>query len=512
MTKRRWIVILIIILVAAVGVVAFMNYQRTQAAAALSKYQTVKLQRGDLTAVVGGTGTVRANQSTYVNWQISGRIAAINVAEGDQVKAGQRLASLAEDSLPQSVISAQGDLVTAQRSLDDLKTSNTARAQAQLTLAQAQKALDDAKDKRTYKDYQRASDAQVNQLEAEYILAQQGVENAQRLYEGVAARPADDPARATYLSQLATAQQKRDHALANLNYAKARPDANEVAQADANVAVAQANLAKAQSEWDRLKNGPDPKDVEAAQARVDALKAALGMVDIEVPFDGTVTEVDSMVGDQVSPATASFRIDDLSRLLVDVQITEVDINQVKVGQTVQLTFDAIPNKEYAGKVSEVGRVGTTSASSQGTVNFTVTIELTNPDEAVKPGMTAAVNIVTSNIPDVLLVPNRAIRTVDGKRVVYLLPSAAPAAGTGTPAAGVSTNGTGGVRARLGAGAAPQGLKMVEIKIGASSDTYSQLTSGDLKEGDQVVLNPPAQSSFGPGGGGPGAAGPGGGGG
>jgi HlyD family secretion protein len=511
MSKRKWIILLVILVLAAVGVLVFVNFQRSQAAASLSKYQTAKLERGELTALVGATGTVRANQSTRVNWQITGRISAINVAEGDQVKAGQRLASLATDSLPQTVISAQGDLVTAQRSLDDLKKSDTAQAQAQLALAQAEKALEDAKDKRTSKDYQRASQAQVDQLQAEYILAQQGVKDAQNLYEGVAARPDDDPARAMFLSQLANAEQKRDRALANLNYAKARPDANEVAQADGQLAVAQANLAKAQSDWDRLKNGPDPRDIAAAQARVDALQATLGMVDVEAPFDGTVTEVNSMIGDQVSPSTASFRIDDLSRLLADVQITEVDINQVKVGQTVALTFDAIPSKEYAGKVVEVGRVGATSTASQGTVNFTVTIELTDPDAQVKPGMTAAVNIVTSSIQDVLLIPNRAIRTVNGKRVVYLLPGAAVANTAGTPAAGVSA-GTGGVRVRLFGSGATAGLQMVEITVGASSDTYSQLTSGDLKEGDLVVLNPPAQSPFGPGsGGGPMQSGPGGGG-
>jgi HlyD family secretion protein len=491
MTKKRWITIIIIVVIVA-GVLGMILYSQSKAQAAnLLKYQTAKLERGELTAQVGATGTVRANQSSQVSWQTSGRIAAINVAEGDLVKTGQRLSSLATDSLSQNVISAQADLVSAQRNLDDLKTSDTARAQAQLTLAQTEKKLEDAKDDRTSKSYQRASQATIDQLHAKYILAQQGVDNAETLYSAVSARPDDDPVRAELLSELATAEKARDSALANLNYAMARPNANEVAQADAAVAVAQANYDDALTEWNRLKDGPDPKDVAAAQARVDALQAAIAMTDLEAPFNGTVTEVNSMIGDQVSPGTASFRVDDLSRLLADVEITEVDINLVKVGQAATLTFDAIANKEYNGKVVEVGQVGT-SSGSQGTVNFKVTVEITDPDEQVKPGMTAAVNIVTTQIENVLLVPNRAVRTVDNKRVVYVLPAVA----TGTAQPGTKTPGTAAPGATAGnASLAAGGLRMVEVKLGASSDTYSQLISGDLKEGDAIVLNPPSTSGF-----------------
>ena len=100
------------------------------------------------------------------------------------------------------------------------------------------------------------------------------------------------------------------------------------------------------------------------------------------------------------------------------------------------------------------------------VNFTVTVELTDSDSAVKPGMTAAVNIVVEEIQDVLLVQNRAVRLVDGTRVVYILENGVP------------------VRK--------------EITLGSSSDTMSVIASGDVKEGDALVLNPPVE--FGPGGG------------
>ncbi|RIK51638.1 MAG: hypothetical protein DCC59_11390 [Chloroflexi bacterium] len=94
----------------------------------------------------------------------------------------------------------------------------------------------------------------------------------------------------------------------------------------------------------------------------------------------------------------------------------------------------------------------------GVVSFTATVELTDADEQVKPGMTAAVSIIVEEVADTLLVPNRAVRLVDGERVVYILKDNLP--------------------------------QPVKITLGSSSDTMSVLVGGDLKEGDLIILNPP----------------------
>ena len=107
---------------------------------------------------------------------------------------------------------------------------------------------------------------------------------------------------------------------------------------------------------------------------------------------------------------------------MDVEVSEVDINSVNIGQPVTLTFDAILGQEYHGEVVEVAQAGT---STNGVVNFKVTVELTDADSSVKPGMTAAVNIVVEEMKDVVLVPNRAVRLVDAQRVVYLLVDGQP---------------------------------------------------------------------------------------
>jgi len=459
------IIIPIIIIAIVAGAVYFFYYrnkQQTQTTAN-TKYQTEVIKRGSLTAIVGATGTVRSNQSASLAWQATGKIGAINAKLYDVVNTDQVLATLDKESLPQSIIGAEADLVTAQRNLDNLRNSDVAKSQAQLKLANAEKALSDAIDTRNDKNYKRADESIIDAARANYYIAVQAVKDAQDVFDQFVDRAETDILRAQALSKLSAAKQTRDRDLANLNYLLGNPDQTEIDQADANVSVAKANLADAQREWDRLKNGPDPQDIIAAEARVEAIKVTLNSVNLKAPFKGTVTDSNSLVGDQVVPGTVSFRIDDLSRLLVDVQVPEVDINKIAVSQPAQFSFDAINGKEYNGKVIEVGQVG---IPVQGVVNFTVTIEMSDADAAVRPGMTAAVNVIVSQLDNVLLVPNRGVRLVNGKQVIYILKNNVP-----TP---------------------------ITVELGSTSDTYSEIKSGDVKEGDSIILNPPAQVG-GPGG-------------
>lgn len=454
--KRRTILIVAAIIVLAVS--AFFIYRSVQQKQqANAQFQTVDLTRGNLTAIVGATGTVRANQTALISWSTNGQIANILVSVGDKVTAGEELANLVETSLPQSVILATADLITAQRNLENLENSNTAFAQAQVNLADAQKNYNNAAGNQLYSNTSRNTNQdQIDIATTAVTLAKDKVDKAQKYYDRFSETSDTDPTKAAALSSLANARQSLDQAQKNLNYFLNVPTTLDVTQSDAKVALAKAKLEDAQREYDRLKNGPDPQDILAAQARVTALEATIGMASLTAPFAGTVTESTNMVGDEVTPGAASFRIDDLSHFLVDVQVSEVDINRIKVGQTANLSFDAISGKTYEGRIKSASGVGTAAASG---VNFTVTIELLNPDELVLPGMTSAVNIIVNQIDNVLIVPNRAVRTINQNLVVYILKNNVP-----TP---------------------------ITIEIGASSDTESEIVSGDVKEGDQIVLNPPS---------------------
>ena len=448
--KKRWIWIA----AGAIGVVviaALILSARARSSAA-SAFQTEEVATGSLTALVGATGTVHANQAATLTFQTTGTVEAVEARSGDRVRKDEILATLERTSLSSNVILAQADLADAERALEEVLISKTARAQAELALANAEDALKDEQYHWTVQqEGYRASPETVRAAEAKLVLAEEEVDH----YEGLYRRASGETDKAQSLVNLNAAQQRRDAALRNLNWYKGKPSENDLAILDAKVAVAEAALEDARRAYERVKDGPNEADVAAAQARVDAARASLELAQISAPFAGTITSVDIKPGDLVTPGTAAFGLADLSHLLVDVAISEVDIDRVKPGQTVTLTLDAILDKTYQGKVTEVGQVG---MSVQGVVNFEVEVEVLNPDESIKPGMTAAVDIVVTELVDVLLIPNRSVRVQDGQRVVYVM--------------------------RDGQ------LAQVEITLGASSDSYSQVLEGDLQAGDLIVLNPP----------------------
>lgn len=462
--KRPLIIILLIIVLAGGGYFVYTGYQQAQTAAQNS-FQTVALKKGNLTATIGASGIVRPYQTTTVNWQISGRIAKINVKEGDKVSVNQILAELDASTLSPNLILARSDLINAKRNLDNLKNSTVARAQAQNNLLQAEKALEDAKLNRYSKNLAPVDKATLDQKQADLLIAKDFLKKKQEDFTKFEKLAENDPIRARFYGPVIQAQQKVDQIEHDLAWLASLPDPVEVARADAAIVVAQAKLNDAQREWDRLKNGPDSQDIAAAQAKVDSIEASLAYTQIKAPINGTITDIKSMPGDLVNAGTVSFRIDDLSRQLVDVQITEVDINRVKLDQVARISFDAIQNKEYNGKVVEIAPFGTTV---QGVVNFTVTVELTDADAQVRAGMTASINLTVEQLNNILLVPNRAVRLRSGQRIVYILENGSP--------------------------------KSVDITLGATSDTASQVIKGDVKENDEIILNPPAAAfSGGPGG-------------
>ena len=421
---RRWTIAVAIVLGVAVLFLIF----RPGRGSPVNQFQTVVIERGNLVATVGATGTVRARQSANLVWQTTGTVAEVNAAVGDEVAEGQVLAALDKASVPQNVILAEADLVSAKQALEDLENSKTNSAQALIAMRDAKTAFDKAYDYRQSLNYpvERSDVRIVSEVGPGGVVVQV-------------------PKIKTYKSDATQ---------------------DEIDKADADLALKESQYEDAKRAYERVKDGPNPEDLAAARARVEAAQATLNLARLASPFSGTVTEANPIVGDQVSVGAPGFRVDDLSYLQVDVDLSEIDINSVSVGQPVTLSFDAILNTPYNGVVTEVSQAGNTS---QGVVNFTVTVKITDADELVKPGMTAAVNIVVKEINDAVLVPSRAVRLMNNDYVVYILKDGMP--------------------------------QQVKVRLGSSSDTMSVVVGGDLNVGDEVILNPPA--NFQPGNGGPG---------
>jgi HlyD family secretion protein len=332
------------------------------------------------------------------------------------------------------------------------------------TLSDANQAVKDAQDAYDRITRKRVSDALIEDTADQISQTQDQLKRMEYFYNRFFSHLADgNRNKAQMIINLTNIREN----LASLN-AKYSWYTSPAKETDIAISLAGLNLALAQQkdaqrELDRLKDSKNTDDLNAARAKVAAAQATFDLSTITAPFNGAITQTGPQTGDRVTSGQTAFRVYDLSKLMVDLQISEVDINNVALNQSVTINFDAIPNKMYNGLVSKVDMA---AQAGQGGVNFNVTVTLTDADEQVKPGMSAAVTITVKQVSGTLLVPNRAIRMVaGGQRVVYVLKNDLPVP--------------------------------VIVRLGATADANSQVVGGDLKEGDLIILNPPVPTSSAP---------------
>lgn len=515
---KKLIIGIVVLSLIGIGLLAINLFQARAQSEVISNLQTEAARRGELEITIDATGVVRAEQSAFLRWKTTGTVEEVKVKAGDQVSTGNTLAVLQEESLAQDVILAQAELIEAQKALDDLYRSQTQQALAQQAMEDAQQALEDAarpealqaegleklaKAKEAVEDAEmvlyivekHVSQSAIDQAYASMILKERTLKDTRKQVEKIERRlnlPKSElqpwESQSLYRKilkalnlklandQLVYEQSEEKYtnllapvdptdlaiAEANLALAKAQliqaeRDWEQVKDglSETEIAVLEAELADAQREWERLKDGPNEDDITAAQARITAAKAALSQTTILAPFDGLITQVSSTPGDLVTSGDIAFRLDDTSRLIVEVDVSEIDVNRLGPGLPVILTLDSVLAKEYDGRVIDVPSVGEVN---QGVANFRVKVEIINPDENVKPAMTSDAIFVINKLDDVLLVPNRALRFIEGQRVVYILQN--------------------------------DQITPIAITLGSSSNTYSQVLEGNLDPGDQIVIDPP----------------------
>jgi HlyD family secretion protein len=504
---RLMIILVILAAVVVGGVKLVQGNQVQQARAILAGYKLTQVGKGTMTATVSGTGNVHTYQSATLAWKISGRVDVINVKVGDVVKADQVLASLALSSLPQNYIQSQADLIAAQTDVDNLKTvDQLAVATAEEAVTDAANALQTAKDAYSYLKNRIGSQVEIDYAKARILQMQQNLDFLQDELTAVCNPPrcrGGAARNAQILAQIAQASRTLQAGQANLDYFQGNEAAtSDLEKAESQVTLAQARLQKAQDDLATLKGGPTDAKVVAAQAKIAVIQDKLAQKDLTAPFDGTITAVNNLPNDLVKSGKLAFRIDVTNAMVVDLQISELDVNKVKVGQAAQITFDGIPDKTYNATVDKVGNIGATSG---GVVNFTVTLAMTDADSAVKSGMSASATILVTELNDVLFVPSQAVRKVGNRSMVYVIDTGSTTAGATVSATPIPA-GPSGFAGIAGAISGTNGLRPVTVQVGMTSDTSTQIISG-LKEGDKLVLNPPATTNlFGFGGFGGGAPG------
>ena len=278
-----------------------------------------------------------------------------------------------------------------------------------------------------------------------------------------------EKARANYKAALANVEKAKvivTDTKRTLNRYKALIKENLVSQSDVDTAQTNYDSAVAQIEVVRAQ-------VDQTRSTLDFSRTRLDYAIIRSPVDGIVLSRNVDVGQTVAAsfqAPTLFTIArDLTEMQVNTSVDEADIGLVKSGQKVTFTVDAYPSEMFKGRVSQIRNA---PQVVQNVVTYDVIIEVENPELKLKPGMTANVSIVVAEKRNVLSIPNAALRfRPSGEQKESSQPK------------GIETSAQNRVWALL----ADAKLKFVPVKLGVNNIRYYELTEGDLKEGDNLVV-------------------------
>ncbi len=413
--RKTWIPLLIVLLIAAGGF-GYLYWKQTtlaQAAAATPTLRTTTVRRGSITLSASGAGTLTTSVQNQLSFPTAGTVAKLTVQPGDQVKKGQELAQLGNlDTLQSAVNSAQQDLISAQQALDTLKASAPANlANAQLNLTTAQKAVTDAKSAVVQKGTPRCDQTTTDAYYSKYMQTKNALD---ALGDG-----GGNPD--YYLKTIVPAKNRAAQAYAAYQYC-AGFTSYEIDASHAKLALAEAQLTQAQTDLTTLQknNGVDPMQMATAQNKVDNAQSALDQAKanldgatIKAPYDGTIISVAGQAGDNVGTSTF-ITIADLAHPQVTFQADETDLDKVAIGESAQVTFDALPNKTFTGKVIRIDPALLSSGGTQ-VLQGLIQLDLTKEtDLSVLPqGLTASVILIKAQANNVLTVPIQALRDLGG---------------------------------------------------------------------------------------------------
>lgn len=531
-SKRRLAVVAVaVVLSAAAG----LWYWGDNANAA--EYMTARAERGSLRNTVTATGTLQAVTTVQVGSQASGTISALYADFNSTVRKGQVVAQLDPSVAQAQVQQASANLAQAQAQLQQARASV---AQTQAGVAQSRAGITDARAKAsaagsTTQNQQAgvaAAEANVAVLKAQLDDAASVLRQEQSLLQsGVISQREYLTAQTSYK----TAEARYNQAAAQLRMAQVSAQSSSGAgQAQA---TAQVEQAQAQAQQSQGQVVGAQAQVQNAAAAVEQARAALHLAQINLqhttitsPIDGVVVSRDVNVGQTVAASLSAptlFTIaQDLTQMQVIANIDQADIGLVEQAKGVSFSVDAFPGEEFKGALQQM-RLNPQNV--QNVVTYNVVIDVSNPEQKLKPGMTANLTVTIDERNDVLKVPNSALRfapqAADGQQArngnsngsrrnagrrqgadgAASNNAGAPAGGADTAAAqqgdGADARQQNGARAQfarptepvlpgqvrrvwvMGADGKPQPRR---IKIGLSDGSATEVIEGELRDGDVVV--------------------------
>jgi HlyD family secretion protein len=461
MKRQTWIIIGIVLVAAVVVIGANNNRISAVTQSAASNGQIGQVVRATLSSAVESSGSIAAQDDVALSFRTSGAVAQVNVDVGHRVKTGDVLAKLDTAQLELQVARAElGYLLQRATYSKTVEPDPDRVAAAQAALNNAQTA------------YQIA--LQKSSLSGDQItVGCANLDNAKQAY---------DDATTAYNNYLSD-WRVQVYGTYEVSPQKARLDSARAAydQAQANCTLAQqgVNDSAVTSAWVQLQQAKEnlsslisPREetltvarAQLEQARLTWEQAQLALADAEIvaPFDGVVTRVNIQAGGP-SGAGSAIELADVAHYHINVFVDETEISQVEMGQPAEITLDAAPGAALTGKVSAIDPAGVVV---QGVVNFNVRIDIDPTDTPIKLAMTTNTRILGESRANVLAVPTNAVRSAaDGTLFVIVVD--------------------------------PRGAQRnVTVKTGLTEGRLTEV-SGDLKEGEPVLINPPTRpASFSP---------------
>ena len=496
--KKRCIAAVVAVAVLAVVVIP----RKSRSASADLAYTQEKLGRRDIVNVYDGSGTINAADSYTVKSLVTGTVLTADFELGDSIEKGDILYTIDISDVENNLASAQLSVEQAQRNYDDAADMQNVRTRISGEVSSFAVAAGDAV--QAGQTVATIRDTSVMLLAVDFPAAE-----AQSFVAGQAAQVMPDTTFETLngtIRSVSGADPAGDASLMTCTVTIAVPNAGSLTTAQA--AVAQVNgvssLNSAHFTYQReetvvaaasgtvselcvkegstvrqddvilritgkdldkqTKNAAD--SLRAAELQMSSAEKTISHYTIDAPISGTIVDKKVKAGDKLSANDTAMQnlctIYDMSYLEMKLNVDELKIRSLEVGQEVEITADAVPGETYKGVISSILVAGTTA---NGSTSYPVTVRIDDMGELL-PGMNATAKITTASVKNVLALPNAAL--VRGSYVLVTKDSPS--------AANAETSMT-----------APDGYVYVKVTTGISDDDYIEVKSG-LQEGDTIAYD------------------------
>ena len=489
----KWAIPLVVVVIVAAAI-AIRQAGQAQTVEAAPEYAQTSVTRRTIAQTLSTTGTLKAANSYTVKTLVQGEILSSDFEEGDQVTAGQQLYQIENSDASTNVEQAQISLDQAQRNYDTIADYRYVRSPVSGTVytlsvkvgdevssGQEVAVVQDASQMVLQLTFPSADAAQfavgqaaqvtldgtfevlngtVTEVSGSDMLGAGNV-----LVRNVTIITPNAGTLNTTQSATATVNGISSTNSATFNYREQRTLTASTAGTVASIYVPEGGAVAEDGIVLELA-GDDLEETiqnayESLRSREISMRNAqdtLSNYTITAPIDGTVIQKNVQAGESIESGKDMCIIYDMSYLEMTINIDELDINQISVGQGVSVTGDSVDGV-FQGEVTRVSMVGETSG---GTTTYPVTVRVEEYG-ALRPGMNVNAEIVVEQATDAIAVPNAAIERGDVVLVTKESPSAASALTDRT---------------------APEGYVYVQVATGVSDDNYTEITSG-LQEGDII---------------------------